>query len=120
MIKRDEEIGSLRTKLKSAGEEADSKDGEISGLKEEVERLKGSRETLEKTLEGEKAAALQEISRGKASAIQTLQAEMEERQKEALEQLDGKIREEMRVALEAADREKEVGTGKTLSSREQA
>ena len=92
MIVKDEEIGKLRTSLKRATDESGAKDETIQTFKEEIDQLKQSKDALEKSLEAEKAAALQEMSRGKAGALQALQAEadkskaeMEERHKAQVE-----------------------------------
>ena len=110
MITKDEEIGKLRTNLKHANESIDEKDVDIAKLKDNMDTLKEQQVALEKSLEKEKAMALQEISRGKASAVQALQTEQEKR----IEDLNNahekdknevviKIKEEMKEKLQLAD-----------------
>ena len=79
MITKDEEIGKLRTNLKLLNESIEEKDSEMIILKDELDLVKKQQITLEKSLESEKAVALQEISRGKAGALQALQIETEKR-----------------------------------------
>ena len=69
MITKDEEIGKLRTNLKLLNESIEEKDSEMIILKDELDLVKKQQITLEKSLESEKAVALQEISRGKAGAL---------------------------------------------------
>merc|ERR1712029_1176597 len=82
IIVKDEEIGNLRSSLKQSGDANKAKDEDIETLKEEIDLLKQSKDTLEKSLEEEKAAALQEMSRGKTGALQALQADMEKSMQE--------------------------------------
>ena len=46
-------------------------------MQDEIDKLKQGQDILEKSVENEKAVALQEMSRGKAGALQTLKLEME-------------------------------------------
>ena len=77
IITKDEEVGKLRTNLKHAIEEKNASDEQMVTLKNEIDKLKQGQDILEKSVENEKAVALQEMSRGKAGALQTLKLEME-------------------------------------------
>lgn len=59
IIQKDEEIGSIRVSLKEASEGLEAKTKEARGLAAEVEQLKAAQATLEKSLESDKASALQ-------------------------------------------------------------
>ena len=77
IITKDEEIGKLRTSLKYIMEEKSDADEQIVIFKDEIDKLKQSQDALEKSVENEKATALQEMSRGKAGALQALKSDME-------------------------------------------
>ena len=104
----------MRSRLKQNKEEAEEKEASVVRLGQEVERMKGEREQMERAMESEKATALQEISRGKVSALQKLQAEAEERLKQMREEhalevdrIRAEMEEKARERLEAEARDKE-------------
>ncbi len=113
IITKDEEIGKLRTNLKQTNTQVEEQVSEITKLKDEIDELKLQQLNLEKSLESEKAAALQEMSRGKAGAIQTLHADMEKKIADLVslhdqekEQMGVKFNQDLEDKLQAADREK--------------
>uniref|UniRef100_A0A0K2UZD7 GRIP domain-containing protein n=1 Tax=Lepeophtheirus salmonis TaxID=72036 RepID=A0A0K2UZD7_LEPSM len=78
MITKDEEISKLRHSLKIITNESDTQSKTILDLNNEISQLSAAQKTLERTLEDEKTSALQEISRGKTEAIETIKGKMEE------------------------------------------
>ena len=69
----------MRTSLKHLNEEKANCDEQIETLKNEIDTFKIGQQTLERSLENEKAMALQEMSRGKTGALQALQSDMEKK-----------------------------------------
>ena len=100
MIDKDEEIGKLRSSLKRVTDESGSKDETIETFKEEIDQLKQSKDALEKSLEAEKAAALQEMSRGKTGALQALQTELGEKNKAEVEAARAEVEAEWEAKLQ--------------------
>lgn len=103
--------------MKHTNEALEEKFIDIERLKDEIDLVKKQQLALEKSLESEKATALQEMSRGKSSALQALQADMEKRISEIStkhEQDKGALKEQLdketEEKLRAAEREKQVGT----------
>ena len=115
IITKDEEIGSLRIKLKDSTDAIEAHNSEIKDLKQEIDQMKDAQNTLENALESDKVSALQEMSKAKASALQTLQQEMEqnvldlkEKHEKDLKELEAKLKKQNEEALAAAAKEKEV------------
>ena len=115
IITKDEEIGSLRIKLKDSTDTLEKHNAEITDLKQEIDQMKDAQNTLETALESDKASALQEMSKAKTSALQTLQQEMEqnvldlkEKHEKDLKELEAKLKKQNEDTLTAAEKEKEV------------
>ena len=86
-------------------EDRDGKDETIETLKGEIDHMKQSKETLEKSFESERANALQEMSRGKSSALATLRSEMEAKHKEELRAVREELTNECESRVTALERE---------------
>ena len=108
MITKDEEIGKLRVDLKKTKESLDEKEGQLLVVSEELDNAKKQQINLENLLESEKAAALQEMSRGKSSALQALQTELHARHNLEKENLMELSKKELEEKLQMAQREKQV------------
>ncbi len=59
IIKKDEEITQLRKRLKQNSETLEEKESSVQHLGQEIEQLRAAQETMEKSMESEKASALQ-------------------------------------------------------------
>ena len=79
-----------------------------SPLSQDLEFAKQQQVAFENSLESEKANALQEMSRGKASAMQALKAELNlQHEKDKLEMTEQHA-QELSEKLELSEREKQV------------
>ena len=110
MITKDEEIIKLRTKVKHTQETLEEKEEEFGKLSNELDLVKKQQSLLEESLESEKAVALQEMSRGKSSALQALQTELNHRHDQEKEEMKSNLLQEMSDKLQSAEREKQVST----------
>ena len=108
MITKDEEIGKLRTNVKHTNEALEEKGSEIVRIKADLDTAKEQLVTLEDSLETEKATALQEMSRGKSSALQTLQADLNAKHEADKKEWIEKHQQELSESLDAAKRDKQV------------
>ena len=108
MISKDEEIGKLRTKVKHLQDTLDENDEKTKSLRDELNLVKKQQLSLEQSLESEKATALQEMSRGKSSALQALQTELNNRHEQEKQDIKAELQQEMSDKLQLAEREKQV------------
>ena len=108
MITKDEEIGKLRDNLKQTKESLEEVEKERTQLCQDLDFAKQQQVTLENSLESEKADALQEMSRGKASALQALKTELNLQYENEKAELMDKHAQEISEKLELAEREKQV------------
>ena len=108
MITKDEEIGKLRDNLKGTKESLEEVEKERTQLCQDLDFAKQQQVTLENSLESEKADALQEMSRGKASALQALKTELNLQYENEKAELMDKHAQEISEKLELAEREKQV------------
>ena len=108
MITKDEEIGKLRDNLKQTKEALENVEKQRNDLSQGLELAKEQQVALENSLESEKADALQEMSRGKSSALQTLKSELNlQHEKEKAEMTEQHV-QEISDKLDMAEREKQV------------
>ena len=108
MITKDEEIGKLRDNLKQTKESLENVEKQRNDLTQDLELAKEQHIALENSLESEKADALQEMSRGKSSALQTLKNELNvQHEKEKAEMMEQHV-QEISNKLDLAEREKQV------------
>ena len=108
MITKDEEIGKLRDNLKQTKESLENVEKQRNDLTQDLELAKEQHVALENSLESEKADALQEMSRGKSSALQTLKNELNvQHEKEKAEMMEQHV-QEISNKLDLAEREKQV------------
>ena len=108
MITKDEEIGKLRDNLKQTKESLEEVEKDRTQLFQDLDLAKQQQVALENSLESEKADALQEMSRGKSSALQALKTELNIQHENEKAELMDKHAQEMSEKLEMAEREKQV------------
>ena len=83
-------------------------------LSQDLEFAKQQQVAFENSLESEKANALQEMSRGKASALQALKVELNLQHEKDKVEMTEQHAQELSEKLELAEREKQVSIKKTF------
>ncbi len=104
IIAKDEELASARGSLKQANEDLGTRNREIELIKAEVDEMKRSRENLEKKMESSKASALQRLTNEMDERLD----QTKDQHQRAMEDLRTEMNKDTEKKLEVANKEKEV------------
>jgi len=109
MIIKDEEIGKLRVNLNNELADKEKLENEVENLQKEIKEMGLAQESLEKRMEEERKAAMEELSRGKEAVLDQEKARMEnEKKKEISRELERQA-EEFKKKLRDVEEEGRLG-----------
>merc|ERR1719410_2447804 len=104
MILKDEEIGKLRVNLTIETEEKEKFALDVENLHKEIKEMGLAQESLEKRMEEERKAAMEELSRGKEAALDHVKSNLEsEKRKEINRELERQAEEYKRKLLDVEE-----------------